>query len=108
MANLRAHRLFSSVTSASVELVAFEPPSKRLWVVIECDYDTGIPMAVLWGEGSDSANYGHVILQPGESIIFSKNGALWWDGNIWVQGSGGTAVYRGAEVYQEPAERRSK
>lgn len=73
----------------------------RDWVVIQCDFDTGIPLIVMWGEGSTSATYGNIILQPGESITFSSVGDLPWTGQIFVEGSGGTAGYRGAEVSWE-------
>jgi len=77
------------------------PRARRSWLVVQCDYTTGVALLVSWGDGLTSATYSNVILQPGESIIFSMSGDMPWEGAVFVTGNGGTAGYRGGEAYFE-------
>ncbi len=92
--------LFSTAPTAAFKLLA-SARARREWLILQCDFNTGVALFVYWGSGLTTETYSHVRLQPGESIIFSRYGDMPWEGNIWVAGSGGTATYRGGEVYFE-------
>ncbi len=76
----------------------------RDWLVVECDFATGHSMYVLWDDYSAPTGTvgGGIVLQPGESICFSRK-EMHYDGLISVLGFSGPAGYRGGEVYWERA-----
>lgn len=76
----------------------------RLWAAIECDLATGVALNVAFShEYTTSANYVTFRLQPGERLVLSNatGGDMPWSGSVYISGVGGTAGYRGGEVYLE-------
>lgn len=84
--------------TAVVKTLGAERPD-RLYLVVHCNVTGGVPMRVSWG--TDAHINGSIDLQPGETVVFSKTGDMPWAGRVSVLGIGGTATYRGADVYEE-------
>lgn len=97
----KVHLITGVASATDINLVTAEPPDRRQWVIIQCDLATGVPAIVQWGEGPTSATWGATLLEPGESIVFSRWGDMPWLGPIYVSGSSGICGYRGGEVYHE-------
>lgn len=89
-------RLFGTVTGIE-QVLSAEP--LRQWASVECDLTTGVPLQVVLTSRSDSAIYLTHELAPGEKMVVSRFGDMRWDGSILLSGVGGTAGYRGGEVY---------
>lgn len=88
-------------TAGASAIVVAEAKPERLWAAVECDLTTGVPMYVTLTDRLDSNVYCTFELQPGQRIVLSAVGDMPWNGMILLTGNGGTAGYRGGEVYWE-------
>lgn len=88
--------------SVSTVTQVMAPRLLRRWGLIECLIDSPEALRVALSHTIDTALYLTFDLQQGERVVFSRFGDMPWDGMVlvWAAG-GGTATYRGGEVYEE-------
>lgn len=97
---------YGEVTSNFVQLIVFGYNPLRESLTIYCDFDWGVPLRVYWGNKpgtGPTGSYNRVVLQPGETMVFSRQGPLVWWGKVFLASAtvGVNALASGGETVWE-------